>query len=113
MHQVSDGQRRRVQIMLGLLRPFKLLLLDEMTVDLDIVGRADFLDFLKSEAKEKKSTVIYCTHIFDGLQDFPSHLLFLEDGKMVRSQNYEQIKKEPGFSSLYDFVMKFLREAQI
>ena len=32
MHQVSDGQRRRVQIMLGLLRPFKVLLLDEITV---------------------------------------------------------------------------------
>lgn len=32
MHQVSDGQRRRVQIMLGLLRPFSLLLLDEITV---------------------------------------------------------------------------------
>jgi CCR4-NOT complex subunit CAF16 len=27
MHQVSDGQRRRVQIFIGLLRPFKILLL--------------------------------------------------------------------------------------
>jgi CCR4-NOT complex subunit CAF16 len=28
MHQISDGQRRRVQIFLGLIRPFKILLLD-------------------------------------------------------------------------------------
>jgi CCR4-NOT complex subunit CAF16 len=34
MHRVSDGQRRRVQIFLGLIRPFKLLLLDEVTVSL-------------------------------------------------------------------------------
>ena len=31
MHQVSDGQRRRVQIFLGLIRSFKILLLDEVT----------------------------------------------------------------------------------
>jgi CCR4-NOT complex subunit CAF16 len=29
MHQVSDGQRRRVQICMGLLKPFTVLLLDE------------------------------------------------------------------------------------
>jgi len=39
MMRVSDGQRRRVQICLGLLKPYKVLLLDEITVDLDIVGR--------------------------------------------------------------------------
>ena len=31
MHQLSDGQRRRVQIMLQLLRPSQVLLLDEIT----------------------------------------------------------------------------------
>lgn len=31
MHQLSDGQRRRVQIMLQLLRPSKILFLDEIT----------------------------------------------------------------------------------
>ena len=49
MHQVSDGQRKRVQIMLGLLNPFKLLLMDEITVDLDIIARQDLLRFLKKE----------------------------------------------------------------
>ena len=43
MHQVSDGQRRRVQIFLGLLRPYKILLLDEVTVSLDVVVRVDLL----------------------------------------------------------------------
>lgn len=30
MHQVSDGQRRRVQVCMGLLKPYDLLLLDEV-----------------------------------------------------------------------------------
>ena len=46
MHQVSDGQRRRVQIVLGLLQPWDVLLLDEVTVDLDVVVRANLLNFL-------------------------------------------------------------------
>lgn len=32
--QVSDGQRRRVQLLLTLVRPFKILLLDEVTTSL-------------------------------------------------------------------------------
>ena len=32
MHQLSDGQRRRVQLAMGLLRPFQALLLDEVRV---------------------------------------------------------------------------------
>lgn len=31
MHCVSDGQRRRVQICMGLLKPFKVLLMDEVS----------------------------------------------------------------------------------
>ena len=75
MHQVSDGQRRRVQIFLGLIRPFKVLLLDEVTVSLDVVVRQDLLRWLKRESETRKATVLYATHIFDGLDDWPTHLL--------------------------------------
>ena len=37
MHLVSSGQRRRVRLFLGLLKPFKIALIDEMTMDLDII----------------------------------------------------------------------------
>jgi len=69
MHQVSDGQRRRVQLFLQLLRPVEILLLDEVTTDLDVITRADFLAFLKSESEEKGVTIVYATHIFDGLAE--------------------------------------------
>jgi ABC-type uncharacterized transport system ATPase subunit len=41
--RISDGQRRRVQLLLGLARASKLLLLDEVTTDLDLVGRQNLL----------------------------------------------------------------------
>ena len=39
LHAVSDGERRRVQLAMGLLRPWTVLLLDEITVDLDLLTR--------------------------------------------------------------------------
>ena len=59
MHTVSDGQRRRVQICLGLLKPFDVLLLDEITVDLDVLGRADLMQFLKGECEQRGATIVY------------------------------------------------------
>ena len=43
MNTISDGQRRRVQIVLGLLEPWEVLLLDEVTVDLDVLVRQDLV----------------------------------------------------------------------
>jgi CCR4-NOT complex subunit CAF16 len=77
MHQVSDGQRRRVQILLDLERSVRLVLLDEVTADLDILARVELLRFLRRESEVRGVTTIYATHVLDGLQDWATHLLFL------------------------------------
>ncbi|KAI5061211.1 hypothetical protein GOP47_0023716 [Adiantum capillus-veneris] len=82
MHKVSDGQRRRVQICMGLLQLYKVLLLDEITVDLDVVARMDLLSFFVTECEERGATVVYATHIFDGLETWATHLAHVEDGKL-------------------------------
>ncbi|KAJ3357696.1 CCR4-NOT regulatory complex component [Entophlyctis luteolus] len=89
MHEVSDGQRRRVQIVLGLMEPWDILLLDEVTVDLDVLVRRDLIDFLKEETESRGATVIYATHIFDGLGGWPSHVVHISEGKIdiVREVN--------------------------
>mmetsp|Transcript_1988 Transcript_1988/g.4186 ORF Transcript_1988/g.4186 Transcript_1988/m.4186 type:complete len:344 (-) Transcript_1988:79-1110(-) len=99
MHQLSDGQRRRVQILLGLVRPFKILLMDEITTSLDVCVRQDLLRWLVKESDERGCTIIYATHIFDGLDDWASHLFYLTDkgkcgwqGKMEELEVYQQLK---------------------
>jgi CCR4-NOT complex subunit CAF16 len=82
MHQISDGQRRRVQLVLGLLEPWELLLLDEVTVDLDVLVRGDLLAFLKKETETRGATILYATHIFDGLGQWPTHVAHMVDGKL-------------------------------
>ena len=82
LNSVSDGQRRRAQLLLKLLRPSDLLLMDEVTTDLDVVSRQALLQFLREEADIRGATVVYSTHILDGLDDWPSHLLHLKGGRL-------------------------------
>jgi CCR4-NOT complex subunit CAF16 len=82
MSQVSDGQRRRVQIMLNLLQPVDLMLLDEVTTDLDVVTRMDFMAYLQKECATRGTTIVYATHIFDGMDRWPTHIAYLTAGNL-------------------------------
>mmetsp|Transcript_1351 Transcript_1351/g.2740 ORF Transcript_1351/g.2740 Transcript_1351/m.2740 type:complete len:398 (-) Transcript_1351:69-1262(-) len=79
MHELSDGQRRRVQILIALVRPFKVLLLDEVTTSLDVCVRRDLLMWLEKESKTRGATIIYATHIFDGLDGWATHMHHITD----------------------------------
>src|SRR5262249_43174973 len=82
MHRISDGQRRRVQILLGLLKPAKVLLLDEVTTDLDLIARAELLEFLREETTERGATILYATHILDAMEEWATHIAYLEAGEL-------------------------------
>lgn len=109
MHKVSDGQRRRVQICMGLLRPFKVLLLDEITVDLDVLARADLLKFLRKDCEERGASIIYATHIFDGLEEWPTHILYVAHGKLQFAMPMAKIKEISNLS-LMRTVESWLRK---
>lgn len=117
MNQLSDGQRRRVQILLGLIRPFKILLLDEITTSLDVCVRQDLLRWLVRESDERKATIIYATHIFDGLDDWASHLFYLSNegkcgwqGKMQDLEIYRQLKRDNHPAKMLAIAEHWLRK---
>jgi CCR4-NOT complex subunit CAF16 len=93
MGRVSDGQRRRVQILLGLLWPMHVLLLDEVTTDLDVIARGDLLAFLRTESETRGATIFYATHILEGLEDWATHLAYLADGRIQLMRPLAQIEE--------------------
>lgn len=109
MHKVSDGQRRRVQICMGLLHPYKVLLLDEVTVDLDVVTRMDLLDFFKEECDERGATIVYATHIFDGLETWATDLAYIQDGVLRRCEKVADVKELRSAKNLLSVVESWLR----
>ncbi|KAJ0979980.1 hypothetical protein J5N97_015454 [Dioscorea zingiberensis] len=109
MHKASDGQRRRVQICMGLLKPFRVLLLDEITVDLDVLARANLLKYLTKECEERGATIIYATHIFDGLEAWPTHIVYVAQGKLQLALPLEKVKEMSNLS-LMRTVESWLRK---
>eukprot|EP00258_Populus_trichocarpa_P040833 XP_024456852.1 ABC transporter I family member 19 isoform X2 [Populus trichocarpa] len=109
MHKVSDGQRRRVQICMGLLHPFKVLLLDEVTVDLDVVARMDLLEFFKEECDQRGATIVYATHIFDGLETWATHLAYIQDGELKRVKKLTEVHELKNSATLLSVVESWLR----
>lgn len=55
-HTFSSGIIFSVILILG---HAQVLLLDEITVDLDVLGRADLLQYLIEETEERGATIIY------------------------------------------------------
>lgn len=90
---VSDGERRRVQLVMGLLKPWRLLLLDEVTVDLDVVVRQNLLNFLRQECLQRKCCVVYATHIFDGIaKAMCDRVIHLADGRVKEELPSDKIQ---------------------
>ncbi|KAJ5972683.1 uncharacterized protein N7479_002601 [Penicillium vulpinum] len=115
MHAVSDGERRRVQLAMGLLRPWQVLLLDEITVDLDLLSRSNFLAFLKRETETRACTIVYATHILDNLAQWPTHLAHMHLGKVKAIGSVESFHEQvPEWTSensrLGELVLKWLKE---
>ena len=115
MHAVSDGERRRVQLAMGLIRPWRILLLDEITVDLDLLSRSQFLAFLKKETEERQCTIVYATHILDNLAGWPTHLVHMSMGKVKEWGDMSKFDVEvrgngSGNSRLGELVLAWLKD---
>lgn len=119
MSRVSEGQRRRVQLLLGLRRPVRLLLLDEVTAHLDLVMRADLLDWLKARSESHGLTILHTTHILDGLWmpsrrdrgGWPTHLITVRFSGPPTRLAIDAIPelREPG-SSLLSYCEDLIRK---
>lgn len=116
MHAVSDGERRRVQLAMGLIRPWDVLLLDEITVDLDLLSRSNFLGWLRGETERRGATVVYATHILDNLVGWPTHLVHMhlgrvkEWGPMAKFDAVSDSYTSTGNSKLGELVLKWLKD---
>ena len=105
-----------MQIMIGLIRPFKVLLLDEITTSLDVCVRQYLLHWLIKESNESGTTIIYATNIFYGLGDWATHLHYLTDegkcgwkGDIQDLEKYQKLKEENHPSKMLAIADHWLR----
>ncbi|KAG5498645.1 hypothetical protein JKF63_02931 [Porcisia hertigi] len=83
MDKMSSGEKRRVQVLHGMLHPATVYLLDECSTDIDVAERGQVLELIRQECEERGGCCVYATHILDRIRNWATHLLFMEEGRVV------------------------------
>ena len=89
----SGGQRRRLDIALGLVHRPKLLFLDEPTSGLDPQGRANLWDEVRA-LRADGVTVFLTTHYLEEADALCDRLAIIDHGKIVSEGTPDQLKRQ-------------------
>ncbi len=79
---LSGGQKRRLNLAIGLLSQPKILLLDEPTVGIDPQSRRHILDTIKA-VNQTGTTVIYTSHYMEEVDYLCERIAIIDAGKVV------------------------------
>jgi ABC-2 type transport system ATP-binding protein len=89
----SGGQRRRLDVALGLVHQPVLLFLDEPTTGLDPQGRARMWDEVR-RVREAGTTVFLTTHYLDEADALCDRVAIIDHGRIVAEGTPDQLKRE-------------------
>ncbi|HEY2704290.1 MAG TPA: ATP-binding cassette domain-containing protein [Candidatus Dormibacteraeota bacterium] len=89
----SGGQRRRLDLGLGLVHKPQLLFLDEPTTGLDPQSRAHLWDEIRG-LRERGTTVFITTHYLDEADALCDRLAIIDHGRIVAEGTAEELKRD-------------------
>ncbi|TQL02069.1 ABC-2 type transport system ATP-binding protein [Cellulomonas sp. SLBN-39] len=90
---LSGGQRRRLDVAVGLVGRPEVLFLDEPTAGLDPAARREFHELLH-EVVDDGATVLLTTHDLAEAETVADRILLLVDGRLVADGSPEQLARD-------------------
>lgn len=93
---LSLGQRMRCEIAASLLHSPEILFLDEPTIGLDAVSKLKVREFIQSENRERKITVILTTHDMQDIDALCRRVLLIGKGQLLLDGSIEEIRAMAG-----------------
>ncbi|MEE2852263.1 MAG: ABC transporter ATP-binding protein [Actinomycetota bacterium] len=106
---LSGGQRTRVSLACALVCQPDLLVLDEPTVGLDPVLRADLWEQF-AELARTGTTLLVSSHVMDEA-DHCGDLLLMRDGRLVAHTTPTQLREDTGCTSLEDAFLSIIKRS--
>jgi ABC-2 type transport system ATP-binding protein len=89
----SGGQRRRLDIAMGMMHRPRLLILDEPTTGLDPQSRARIWDEIRS-LRAEGMTIFLTTHYMDEADNLCDRLAIIDNGKIVGEDTPNALKQQ-------------------
>ncbi len=90
---LSGGQRRRLDIALGLMHAPKLVFLDEPSTGLDPHSRANLWTHIRGLRERHGATILLTTHYLDEADALCDRIFIIDHGKIVASGTPEELKR--------------------
>ena len=90
---LSGGQRRRLDIAMGLIHGPGLIFLDEPTSGLDPQARANLWQHVRALRDERGATVFLTTHYLEEADALCDRILVIDHGEIVASGAPEELKR--------------------
>ncbi|GHI46163.1 ABC transporter ATP-binding protein [Streptomyces albidoflavus] len=91
---LSGGQRRRLDVAVGIVGRPRLLFLDEPTTGFDPKARSDFHDLVHALADLEDTTVLLTTHDLAEAEKLADRILILDGGRIVADGSAEQLARQ-------------------
>lgn len=102
---LSTGQKQRVHLARALIHRPPVLLLDEPTIGLDVLGSqviVEYIGLLKDEGK----AAIVTTHRLDEAERLCDRFGLMHRGQIVRAGTLDELRAETGCNSLVEMFLK-------
>ena len=104
---LSTGQKQRINLARALVHDPPIMLLDEPTLGLDVVGSQivfDFIDVLRSQ----KKCIILCTHRLEQAERICDRFGLIHHGEMVAEGSLAELQQQTGKESLVEMFIDLI-----
>ncbi|HEX6446404.1 MAG TPA: ABC transporter ATP-binding protein [Streptosporangiales bacterium] len=91
--QLSGGQRRRLDVAIGIVGRPELLFLDEPTAGFDPEARREFHDLVHRLSDLDETTILLTTHDLDEAEKLADRILVLAGGRIIADGSADQLSR--------------------
>ncbi|BCJ54629.1 multidrug ABC transporter ATP-binding protein [Actinoplanes sp. NBRC 14428] len=91
--RLSGGQRRRLDVAIGIVGRPELLFLDEPTVGFDPSARRDFHDLVHRLTDVDETTVVLTTHDLDEAEKLADRIVILAGGRIIADGSADELSR--------------------
>jgi Cu-processing system ATP-binding protein len=109
MRTLSGGTRQKVSAALAFYFNPDILILDEPTAGLDPLS-SEMLKEKIMEEKKKNKLILITSHILSDLDEFTTHVLYLQEGRMIFLKDIATLKKETSEDKLGKVIARIMKD---
>jgi Cu-processing system ATP-binding protein len=109
MRTLSGGTRQKVSAALAFYFNPEILILDEPTAGLDPLSSEILKEKILQERKKNK-LVLITSHILSDLDELTTHVMYLQEGKMIFLKDIESLRQETGQDKLGKAIARVMMD---